>query len=460
MLFNSTLFLGFLVIVVYVYYLLTPQYRRWFLLLASYSFYWAWSVPYSILMVCYTMLAYKTARIIDSSTTKPKNRTTALITFLVVVISTLFVFKYANFFLDSGYSLLGFRLWPQLNLLLPLGISFYTFSTISYIVDVYKGVTKAKESILDVGLYVIFFPSLLAGPIVRAEVLMPQFACNASVDWIVIRSGVAQIVWGMLKKVYVADSIAPIANEVFASPENVSGLGLVLGTLAYTVQVYCDFSGYSDIAIGSARLLGIELPKNFEKPYLAYSITDFWRRWHISLSNWLRDYLYIPLGGNRGGNLRTYANLMITMLLGGLWHGAGWNWVVWGGLQGAMLSIERATGLSSKPTSKMRYLVRWLITLCLICTSWIFFRASNLNSAIVVLQRIFTFADGRIPIDYRPLFYIATILLVEWSDLKQKWMNWAGNHPNLLKWIAYIMAITLMFTFAGASSSNFLYFQF
>ncbi len=459
MLFNSTMFLGFLVVVVYVYYLLTPHYRRWFLLLASYSFYWAWSVPYSILMVCYTLLAYKTARIIESSN-KPKNRTTALITFLVVVISTLFVFKYANFFLDSGYSLFGFRLWPQLNLLLPLGISFYTFSTISYIVDVYKGVTKAKESILDVGLYVIFFPSLLAGPIVRAEVLMPQFACNASVDWMVIRSGIAQIVWGMLKKVYVADSIAPIANEVFASPENVSALGLVLGTLAYTVQVYCDFSGYSDIAIGSARLLGIELPKNFEKPYLAYSITDFWRRWHISLSNWLRDYLYIPLGGNRGGNLRTYANLMITMLLGGLWHGAGWNWVVWGGLQGAMLSIERATKLSSKPTSKMNYVIRWLITLFLICTSWIFFRASNLDSAIVVLQRILTFADGRIPIDYRPLFYMATILLVEWWDLKQKWMSWTQNHPNSLKWITYAMAIALMFTFAGASSSNFLYFQF
>ena len=181
MLFNSTLFLGFLVVVVYVYYLLKPHYRRWFLLLASYSFYWAWSVPYSILMVGYTLLAYKTARIIEDST-QQRNRTTALITFLAVVISTLFVFKYANFFLDSSYSLLGFRLWPQLNLLLPLGISFYTFSTISYIVDVYKGVTKAQKSILDVALYVIFFPSPLAGPIVRAEVLMPQFACESSVD--------------------------------------------------------------------------------------------------------------------------------------------------------------------------------------------------------------------------------------------------------------------------------------
>lgn len=459
MLFNSTLFLVFLVVVVYVYYLLTPQYRRWFLLLASYCFYWVWSVPYSLLMVLYTLLAYITARIIESST-KNRDRTTALISFLVVVISTLCVFKYANFFSASAHSLLGFYPWPQLNLLLPLGISFYTFQTISYIVDVYKGVTPAQKSFLDLALYVIFFPNLVAGPIVRAKVLMPQLTCESPVDWVQIRSGIAQIIWGMLKKVYIADPMASITSEAFSGPESVSGLGLLLATFAFTVQVYCDFSGYSDMAIGSARLFGIELPKNFDRPYLAYSITDFWRRWHISLSNWLRDYLYIPLGGNRQGQLRTYGNLMLTMLLGGLWHGAGWNWVAWGGLQGAMLSMERAFGLSSAPKSKASYFLHWLLTFFVICTSWVLFASSDLNSAGVVFQRILTFADGRIPIDYRPIFYLALVLLVQWGDVKQRWMSWAQMHPNLLKWIVYTIAIALIFTFAGASSSNFIYFQF
>ncbi|MEG5060893.1 MBOAT family protein [Microcoleus sp. A2-C5] len=459
MLFNSTLFLVFLVVVVYVYYLLTPQYRRWFLLLASYCFYWVWSVPYSLLMVGYTLLAYITARIIDSST-KNRDRTTALISFLVVVLSTLCLFKYANFFSDSAYSLLGFHPWPQLNLLLPLGISFYTFETISYVVDVYKRITPADKSLLDIALYVIFFPHLVAGPIIRADDLVPQLACRASIDWVRIRSGIAQIIWGMLKKVFIADPMAPIASEAFSAPESVSGLGLLLGTFAFAVQVYCDFSGYSDIAIGSSRLLGIELPPNFDRPYLAYSITDFWRRWHISLSTWLRDYLYIPLGGNRQGKLRTYVNLTITMLLGGLWHGAGWNWVVWGGLQGAMLSMERVFGLASAPKSKASYLIRWLFTFCLISISWVLFRSPDLNSAGAVLGRIFTFADGRIPIDYRPLLYLGLVLLVEWADVKQRWMSWAQMHPNLLKWIAWAIAIALMFTFAGASSSNFIYFQF
>ncbi|TAF34805.1 MAG: MBOAT family protein [Oscillatoriales cyanobacterium] len=426
MLFNSTLFLVFLAVVVYVYYLLTPQYRRWFLLLASYCFYWVWSVPYSLLMVLYTLLAYITARIIDSSN-KKRERTTALISFVVVVISTLCLFKYANFFSASAYSLLGFHPWPQLNLLLPLGISFYTFQTIGYIVDVY---------------------------------LMPQLTCESPVDWVGIRSGIAQIIWGMLKKVYIADPMASITSEAFSAPQSVSGLGLLLATFAFAVQVYCDFSGYSDMAIGSARLFGIELPKNFDRPYMAYSITDFWRRWHISLSNWLRDYLYIPLGGNRQGQLRTYANLMITMLLGGLWHGAGWNWVAWGGLQGAMLSMERAFGLSSAPKSKVSYFLRWLLTFFVICTSWVLFESSDLNSAGVVFQRILTFADGRIPIDYRPLFYLALVLLVQWGDVKQRWMSWAQMHPNLLKVIVYTIAIALIFTFAGASSSNFIYFQF
>ena len=458
--FNSTLFLAFLVIVVYAFYQITPFYRRLLLLLASYTFYWVWSVPFSLLLVFSTLLAYVTTRVIDSKVVNWV-RTASLVTSLVVSLGVLCLFKYADFLSDSTYSLFDFRPWPKLNLILPLGISFYTFETISYIVDVYRGNMRAQKSLLDVALYLIFFPHLVAGPIIRAQELISQLSCRSKLDWVQIRSGIAQILWGMLKKVYIADPMGRIASEVYAAPDTVSGLGLILATYAFAVQVYCDFSGYSDIAIGAARLFGIELSINFDKPYLACSIRDFWRRWHISLSTWLRDYLYIPLGGNRLGVVRTYVNLTIAMLLGGLWHGAGWNWVVWGGLQGAMLSVERATGLDANlPASKYGRLFRWLIAFHLVCVSWVFFRSHNVYDATTVLQRIFTFTDGRIPVDFRPLLYLGLLLVAELWDWKQQWMTWMQKHPTWTRWVVYISALILIFTFAGTSNSEFIYFKF
>ena len=219
---------------------------------------------------------------------------------------------------------------PALNWILPLGISFYTFEVISYLVDVYLGMTRPIKSLMDMALYVSFFPHLIAGPIIRSEDLVPQLIADRGFDWANIREGIARFVWGMVKKIYVADVMAKVAAEVYGNPTTASASALVLGTYAFAVQIYCDFSAYSDMAIGSARMLGIKLPENFDMPYLSCSIREFWRRWHISLSTWLRDYLYIPLGGSRRGNIRTYVNLMLTMLLGGLWHGAGWSWIAWG----------------------------------------------------------------------------------------------------------------------------------
>jgi alginate O-acetyltransferase complex protein AlgI len=460
MFFNSNLFLAYLPIVVYVYYLLTPYYRRIFLLITSYIFYCVWNVPLSLLMLFYTLVAYGAARIIDG-TEDLRLRKFTLWGSLAIYLGILGVFKYANFLGDSVYSLFNFHPWPSVNLLLPLGISFYTFEVISYTLDVYWKKTKADKSVLDLALYVVFFPHLIAGPIIRADELIPQLLCISPVDWVKIRNAIAQILWGMLKKVYIADPMGKIANEAYSNPSVMSGAGLIVGTYAFAIQVYCDFSGYSDIAIGASRLFGIELPQNFDKPYLAHSITNFWRRWHISLSNWLRDYLYIPLGGNRLGKMRTYINLMITMLLGGLWHGAGWNWVIWGGLQGMMLSVERATGLAgSSPKTTFENVWRWAITFHFVCFSWIFFRANNLGDAIVVLQRIFTWSNGSIPFDIRPILCLVGLLLVEVLNIKEIWMNWLEMQPRWTRWITYVSLVVLFFTFAGTPSPEFIYFQF
>ncbi|MDJ0701711.1 MAG: MBOAT family O-acyltransferase [Leptolyngbyaceae cyanobacterium MO_188.B28] len=411
------------------------------------------------MLVFSTLVDYTAARVIEAAK-KPWIRQTSLLVSLTLNLGLLFTFKYADFFSDSAFTLIGIRPWPELNWVLPLGISFYTFQTMSYTIDVYRGAIAAKRSILDVAIYVCFFPQLIAGPIVRSDELIPQLEARASVDWRQIRGGIAQILWGIFKKVYIADPMAHIANEAFASPDMVSGVGLILAAYAFAIQIYCDFSGYSDVAIGSAKLLGIRLPQNFDAPYLACSIRDFWRRWHITLSTWLRDYLYIPLGGNRKGPVRTYANLMITMLLGGLWHGAGWTWVIWGGLQGFLLSVERAMKWERTPKNIFWRAVRWVITFHLICLSWIFFRVNNFQDAVTILQRVGGLASGYIPLDFRPIAVLGLILLIERLKLKQGWTLWFQEKPKFTKWVTIASAIALFFTFAGASNPEFIYFQF
>lgn len=458
--FNSTLYIVFLTLVVFLYYLLSPSYRRPLLLLASYAFYWVWSVPFSLLLFLSTFVDYTAARVIEAAS-RPWLRHGALIVSLAFNLGSLCLFKYADFLSDSFNTLLGFRPWPELNWILPLGISFYTFQTMSYTIDVYRGIVKAKRSLLDVALYVCFFPQLVAGPIVRSDEFLPQLECKASPDWVRMRSGIAQIIWGMVKKVYIGDPMGLIANHAYSAPENVSGWGLLLATYAFAIQIYCDFSGYSDIAIGSARLLGIELPENFRAPYLACTIRDFWRRWHITLSTWLRDYLYIPLGGSRRGSIRTYVNLMLTMLLGGLWHGAGWNWVVWGGLQGGLLCLERATGWESAAQLKGVWRgLRWLLTFHLVCLSWVFFRSHSLSDAMTVLHRIVTLAEGWVSFDLRPLLYLTLLLGVEGLGLRSRWLQWLEGRPALTRWATYAAVTAFVLTFAGASSPEFIYFQF
>lgn len=457
--FNSVIFLIYLIVVVGLFYQLKPAARRWLILAASYFFYGYWSVPFSGLLVFSTVLDWAASLWIQNNIGWKKR--VGLGVSMLGNLGVLGLFKYADFFSDSAYGLLGVRPWPHLDLILPLGISFYTFQTMSYTIDVYRGHLKAHRSIFDVAMYVSFFPQLVAGPIVRADELLSQLKCEQRFDWGNIRLGVGQIIWGMIKKVYFADTCAHIVNLVYGDPSNYTGLSLLFATYAFAIQIYCDFSGYCDIAIGSARLLGMKLPKNFDSPYLSTSIQEFWRRWHITLSTWLRDYLYIPLGGNRKGTVRTYANLMITMILGGLWHGAGWNWVVWGGLQGLVMSIERMLGLGDKRIANPFYRVfRWFITFHIVCVSWVLFRSHSLAEAGLIFKRIFTMADGSFTLGIEPVVVLALLLMAQLMMLRDKWLAWFESHPPVARWVTYATVLMLVLTFHRSVNPEFIYFQF
>lgn len=461
MLFNSTDFLVFLSSVVFVHYALPMMWRRYFLLFASYAFYWFWDVELSLLLVGSTIVDYIAARAISGSPPGHIYRRMALWTSMFFNIGILMLFKYADFFSSSIAEATGVTPWPILNLILPLGISFYTFQTMSYTIDVYRGKIEAFHDPIDVALYVSFFPQLVAGPIIRADVLVPQIHKAHKLQPALIRAGVALIVWGLCKKVFFADSMAPIVNEAYANPEVMSGLALLSATYAFAAQIYFDFSGYTDIAIGSALMLGVTLPKNFDSPYLSLSIADFWRRWHISLSTWLRDYLYISLGGNRKGPLLTYFNLLITMVLGGLWHGAGWNWVVWGAFHGVIMSLERMVGLShTRPRPMILTVLRWFITFHLVCISWILFRAPDLETAITIMKRILGGAEGFTFSPSWPVIIIGLLLVVELTQLRARWIDMIKSSPRLAFIIVIGTCMLFPLVYRGVVNAEFIYFQF
>ena len=465
MLFNSIEFLVFLPIVALIYFWLPFQPRRVFLLFASYVFYGFFSVPLTLLLVWSTLLDFTTARIIDTSDSRWKKRL-AFSASLVGNLSILISFKYLDFFSYSLASILGFEPWPMLNVILPMGISFYTFQTMSYTIDVYRGNAKASNSILDVALYVSFFPQLVAGPIMRGSSLLPQFREDHKPNLDRIASGALLCCWGLLKKVYIADPMGQIVNSVYGTSDQViaveqfSGLACAVATYAFAIQIYCDFSAYSDIAIGSARILGIRLMKNFDAPYLSCSIQDFWRRWHISLSTWLRDYLYIPLGGNRGSKIRTYVNLLITMLLGGLWHGASWTFVVWGALHGLLLSVERMMGgLRDREPTLAWKVVRGIVTFHLVCLAWIFFRASTMDQAYRIIYQIGTFTSGE-AITLAPVACLVALLCTQQLKRKVNFGEWITKIEFGPRWAVYASLALILLAVSGSTSSDFIYFQF
>src|SRR5260370_15993443 len=375
-------------------------------------------------------------------------------------------FKSPNFFLASAHALGSWLGWsfdtPLLKLVLPLGISFYTFETISYIVDVYQGRTRAVRSLLDYALYIMFFPHLVAGPIVRPRDFLPQLRCEKHFSWTRMQLGVQLFLLGLFKKAVIADYLATIADPIFKSPSLYGTSAVWLGVLAYAGQIYCDFSGYSDMAVGVAHTLGFKLPCNFRAPYLAANITDFWRRWHISLSTWLRDYLYVPLGGNRNGTWATYRNLLLTMLLGGLWHGANWTFVAWGLYHGVLLALHRAWPCKELGGGWRRP-VATAATFLLVCVGWVFFRAQSFTDAGTVLTRMFGASSGQVLVPLTVLLAgasLATILLGNLLSMLARGRNLWSRIPAPVMGAALACFLALALSLLSEDGYAFIYFQF
>ncbi len=394
MLFNSVQFVLFFVAVLVLHWVAKPHWRNPILLVASYVFYGMWDWRFLGLLLVSTVVDYSVARLLEGD--RPaRTRRALLATSMVVNLGILGFFKYANFFADGFVDLAGsVGLAPgqfTLEVILPVGISFYTFQTMSYSIDVYRRRMEPCRSLIDFATYVAYFPQLVAGPIERAHNLLPRLQrTDRSIGRAEIESGLGLILLGLAKKVVLADGVASVADKAFSDPSSLSFVAVAAGVLAFSIQIYGDFSGYTDIARGVSRLLGVELLVNFRQPYLARNITEFWRQWHISLSNWLRDYLYIPLGGNRRGSALTIVNLMVTMLLGGLWHGASWNFVVWGGLHGLYLVMHRLMRAgrvaASQPT--WRDIPAIGLTFGVVSVTWIFFRAADFGTAADVFRAL------------------------------------------------------------------------
>lgn len=392
-----------------------------------------------------------------------------LILDIAINLGLLATFKYLNFFIDSTNMLLagtGMRL-GTLQVILPIGISFFVFEAMSYCIDIYRGQLEPCRRWRDFGLFIFFFPRMIAGPIIRPADFLPQLEHRLELRWPNVLIGGQMFLLGMTKKLVIADNLAPFSDLVFANPTAYSGSTLLQAALAYTIQIFCDFSGYSDMALGLARLLGIDLPVNFRLPYVAANLTDFWRRWHISLSSWLRDYLYIPLGGNRRGTPRTYVNLFLTMVLGGLWHGASWHFVVWGALHGLGLAMHKAyrtflsAGVPERSGSALRAL-SWAVTFAYVVLTWIFFRCQSVSDALVCVSRIAGWATSGIHWSSAQLLTFGSAVIgahfVASARQRHKPLYLQPSRfPHLVLLLTWILGI---FFLAAGHSSPFIYFQF
>ncbi|EFL87991.1 MBOAT family protein [Ahrensia sp. R2A130] len=434
--------------------------RKWLLLGASYVFYGWWDWRFCFLLLLASLVAWA-AGLAQRDGPRKGVVTVAVIALLGILAA----FKYYGFFLQSlqdGLFALGLqRDLPFMQIVLPVGISFFTFQAISYVVDVYRREVIAREAPLDVLLYIALFPQLVAGPIVRAADFLPQLERRAELTRAAISVGFTLIAFGLFKKMVVANYLAvDLVDPVFLDPQAQSSLMLLLGTYGYAMQIYCDFSGYSDIAIGTAALLGFHFQKNFDQPYRASSLQDFWRRWHISLSQWLRDYLYIPLGGSRFGTWKTYSNLLTTMVLGGLWHGAAWNFLIWGAIHGAWLATERALGWRGG-TGAGRML-GWLVTFHLVCAAWIFFRAADLDVALTMFAGLADFTVGTGELAWFTLVVLFVPFLFQFGP-RMLAENVAAKLTAVPLWLAggaFITAILVIVWLSPPGTAPFIYFQF
>lgn len=468
MLFNSYTFLFFLPIVFAIYWLLNKRslvFQNVFLVAASYLFYGWWDWRFLSLIIISTLVDF----FVSWNITKAK-----LWLSIIVNLGFLGFFKYYNFFIDSwidAWASVGVEMHASsLNIILPVGISFYTFQTLSYTIDVYRGKLKPAENLIDFAAFVSFFPQLVAGPIERATKLLPQIQTRRKFNYDDAVSGLRLMLWGMFKKVVVADTCARYADEIFSNYSEATPAALVMGAIYFSFQIYGDFSGYSDIAIGTSRLFGIKLSTNFSFPYFSRDIAEFWRRWHISLSTWFRDYLYIPLGGSRGTRLQTFRNVAAIFLVSGLWHGANWTFVAWGAVHAAMFMPLILLDRNRKHTTdvvaegralpSIREAIQVLTTFALVTLAWVFFRAESIAEAATYLKSIAINSNsGSNRVVLTALLWAAIMLAVDWVQRAGTPSWWLEKRVAPVRWLAYGVLVWLCLKNLH-NGSSFIYFQF
>lgn len=484
MLFNSLQFAIFFPIVTLLYFALPDRARVPLLLAASCWFYMAFVPAYILILGVVILVDYAAGRLIEQAAAQHRRR--VLIVSLCTNVGILAFFKYFNF-LDGNVAalarLIGWNYGDHaLSIVLPIGLSFHTFQSMSYTIEVYRGNVPAERSLLRFATYVMFYPQLVAGPIERPQNLLPQFRERHAFERARVSDGLKLMAVGLFKKIVIADRVALLVNAVYATPEEFAGPQLFIATVFFAIQIYCDFSGYTDIARGAARVMGFELMLNFNRPYLATSIADFWRRWHISLSTWFRDYVYYPLGGNRRGLARTCLNVALVFLISGLWHGANWTFVIWGALHAAFMVVyiltERARSrlAAALPAAGGALLdgLGWLMTFGLVSLAWVFFRAASVADALMILRRIVTDVLPRPGVDLHPgldpvQFTIALVLIgalfaVEAVSQRRPLGVTLAGLPRMQRWSAYyafaLVFILLVLWSPERNAQPFIYFQF
>lgn len=481
MLFNSVEFLIFFPIVTILYFVLAHKFRWFLLLLASCYFYMAFVPVYILILGVTIVVDYFAGIIIENAV--GKKRKLWLIVSLFANIGVLAVFKYYNFFIDNITVFFGDSPFKYLSILLPIGLSFHTFQAMSYTIEVYRGNQKAERHFGIYALYVMFYPQLVAGPIERPQNVLHQFHEKHQFDYTNVTNGLKLMAWGMFKKVVVGDHLAVMVNKVYNDPTQYEGLPLIIATVFFAFQIYCDFSGYSDIALGSAEVMGFKLMKNFDRPYFSKSISEFWKRWHISLSTWFRDYLYISLGGNRVSFSRNLFNLFFVFLVSGFWHGASWNFVIWGALHGffliiAQLRVKWLPNFRLKATNYFTKAIHVVLVFLLVDFCWIFFRAKNWADAKYIITHLFSnihfsqlknteFVRNNILLGESKQVFVMTIVslcimeIVHFLQRNRSLRAYLSHKPAFLRWSLYYLVVVYILLFgAFEQPAQFIYFQF
>jgi hypothetical protein len=468
MIFNSVHFIVFFIVTTILYYALPHRYRWAFLLAISCYFYMVFK-PIYILILAGTIVVDYVAGLFLENTVDPKRKKWFLIASIIANVGVLAVFKYYNFINENLTELLGvFHVKneiPMLRILLPIGLSFHTFQAMSYTIEVYRGKQKAERHFGIYALYVMYYPQLVAGPIERPQNILHQLKEKVTFNYDGIVSGLKFILWGLFVKVVIADRLSIYVDIVYNSPQHHSAITSIVATLFFTFQIYCDFSGYSSIAIGCAKVLGVDLMTNFRRPYMSFSVREFWSRWHISLSTWFRDYLYIPLGGNRVSLYRNMFNLFFVFLVSGLWHGANWTFIIWGALHGFYLMMEIVID-KYFPSITLPRFIRWSLNFILVAIAWVFFRAANFQAAKQILKNIYTFKSGSLYIGNASylVYGFGLILFLFAAEYNAEKLN---NKYSLLfsehkawRWSGYLLLILTILCIGVFNGGQFIYFQF